>query len=216
MNPPIKVLLITVYPLWAGACRQALESRTRELEVTILIADDGLSSNLLSALVTCPEVVLVSLDIPFEGLNPVWVLRTAGYSGAVMVICSHYVLPTLKGLAEVGVQSIVSSLASLDELVSSIYALADGHPDPLLQQHLRATRPFTHRPSSHDDLNEREREILQLVARDYTDQEIADHLQVSARTVSNQLHYIYAKLGVRGRTGAVIEALTKGLINLHS
>ncbi|MBF6614689.1 MAG: helix-turn-helix transcriptional regulator [Chloroflexi bacterium] len=57
-------------------------------------------------------------------------------------------------------------------------------------------------------MGERGRAILQLVADDLTDQEIADHLHLSTRTVSNQLHHIYPKLGVKGRAGAVIVALS--------
>ena len=54
------------------------------------------------------------------------------------------------------------------------------------------------------------------MASDLTDQEIATNLRVSPRTVSNQLHNIYAKLGVKGRAGAVIAALMKGLIRLDT
>lgn len=186
MNPPIKVLLITVYPLWAEACREVLERRPRRIDVTVSIADYDLSNNLPTALAICPDVALVSLDLPAEGLNMVRTLHAAGYTGSVMVVCSHYTLPSLEELAEVQVQSIISSLASLDDLASSIYALADGHPDPLLQQHLRANRALSRKPLTRIVLNERDRAMLQLVAHDLTDQEIADQLHLSVRTVSNQ------------------------------
>ncbi len=216
LHPPIKVLLITIYPLWAEACSLILESLPRGINVTALIADDELSSNLHAVLATCQDVVLVSLDLPAQGFNSVHLLRSSGYAGGVIVICSHYSLPSLDALTEARVQAIVSSLATLDELASSIYAVADGHPDPLLQQYLRATRSLTRRVATQSLLNEREKEILQLVASDLTDHEIAEHLHISARTVSNQLHYIYYKLGVKGRAGAVIAALTQGLIRLNS
>ncbi len=64
-------------------------------------------------------------------------------------------------------------------------------------------------------MNKREVEILQLVALDMSDQEIADRLQVSVRTVNNQLAYIYAKLGVKGRAGAVAVSFARGLIGLR-
>ncbi len=65
----------------------------------------------------------------------------------------------------------------------------------------------------HEPLSEREVEILGLVAADLNDQEVAQYLQISPRTVGNHLHKIFAKLGVRGRGGAVALALVKGLIN---
>jgi len=62
-------------------------------------------------------------------------------------------------------------------------------------------------------LNRREIEILQLVACDLTDKEIAEQLSLSTRTINNNLLYAYAKLGVSGRAGAVATALAKGLID---
>lgn len=215
MDAPIRVMLMTIYPLWADACCQVLEGGPRVAEVTTLMADDSLSGTLFQALACDPNVAVVSLDVPSEGLNIVRLLRASGYRGGLLVICSHYCVPGLAELAEAQVQSIVSSIASVHELASSVYALADRQPEPLAQQYLRATAALAHKPLVRNDLSEREKEILQLVAADMKDQEIAEHLQVSARTVSNQLHHIYAKLGVRGRTGAVIAALNKGLIRLR-
>lgn len=64
-------------------------------------------------------------------------------------------------------------------------------------------------------LNQQELRILELVAADLSDQEIAIRLHVSVRTVNNRLRMIYAKLGVRGRAGAVARAIGKRLILVH-
>jgi DNA-binding NarL/FixJ family response regulator len=182
-----------------------------------VVADDGLS-NTLQALLTAartPDVAIVSLDSPSPGIKPVRALRSVGYPGAIMVLCSRYELPSMEELNDAQVQSIVSTLADFEELETSLFALAEGRPEPLLQQYLRAGRALN--PLSHRDiLNAREKAILHLVAQDLTDQEIAERLDVSVRTVNNHLRHIYAKFGVRGRAGAVTAAILQGAIDPHS
>ena len=63
-------------------------------------------------------------------------------------------------------------------------------------------------------LSQQERETLHLVANDLTDHEIAEELGLSVRTVNNRLSQIYLKLGVKGRAGAVVMALARGIIDL--
>lgn len=210
---PIKLLLITPYLLWGEACREALKSRSEEISVTLLVSDGNLSSELIPALVEHPNVALVSLSLPSGGVKPFDVLRAAGYVGPIVVTCSHYALPAFGELSRLGVQGVISSLATLDELATLINTVTSGHPEPLLQQYVRTTRTLTHEALAQNPLNEREKQILELVANDLTDQEIAVRLSLSNRTVSTYLSSIYTKLGVRGRAGAVSIALLKGMLN---
>jgi NarL family two-component system response regulator YdfI len=69
--------------------------------------------------------------------------------------------------------------------------------------------PFT--IAGNTELTEREREILQRVARGERSKEIAAHLGISIRTVGAHLASIYSKLGVDSRAAAVATALERGL-----
>ncbi|WP_024794068.1 HD domain-containing phosphohydrolase [Tomitella biformata] len=68
----------------------------------------------------------------------------------------------------------------------------------------RAVRP--------DGLTSREIEILCAVARGASNQEIADGLGISSKTVRNHVEHVYAKLGVSNRIGASMYALGHGLV----
>lgn len=61
------------------------------------------------------------------------------------------------------------------------------------------------------DLTPREREVLELVAQGWTNEEIADALGVSPTTVRNYVASIYGKTGVRSRAEAVVWARERGL-----
>jgi len=62
-------------------------------------------------------------------------------------------------------------------------------------------------------LNQREREVLVLVGRGLTNQEIAEHLFTSTSTVKICLHHACVKLKARNRAQAVIQAMKRGLLN---
>jgi len=67
--------------------------------------------------------------------------------------------------------------------------------------------------SSSTLLTNREQEILELLARRYTDKEIAEDLVISPKTVSNHIEHLSDKLGVRGRRAIVAAAKKQGLLN---
>ncbi|KIL50758.1 LuxR family transcriptional regulator [Jeotgalibacillus alimentarius] len=65
---------------------------------------------------------------------------------------------------------------------------------------------------AHDDLTEREREILMLIAEGKTNQEIADELYIALKTVKTHVSNILGKLDVQDRTQAVIYAFKHDLV----
>jgi len=69
-------------------------------------------------------------------------------------------------------------------------------------------------PLTEDPLTEREVEVLGLVAQGLTNQEIADRLYVSERTVRTHVSNILSKLHLANRTQAALYALRKGLASL--
>ena len=63
-------------------------------------------------------------------------------------------------------------------------------------------------------LTKREREVFELLINNDTTSEIADKLGISEKTVRNHISNAMQKLGVKGRTGAVIELLKLGELSL--
>jgi len=214
MLPPdraLRILFVSAHALWGEACRQGLAASPHPITVELLITEERLSRQLAGALIARPHVVVVSLDSPAGDLALVETLRAAGSRAPILVLCSQYAVPSLAELQRYDVQGVVGSRASLEELGVAIYAVADGTAGPLLPQCLRAVRPLYYGPVPLV-LNERELDLLRLVARDLTDREIARHLGLGVRTVSNELCELYGKLGVHGRVGATVSALVHGWI----
>jgi DNA-binding CsgD family transcriptional regulator len=95
------------------------------------------------------------------------------------------------------------TLVSLDVAVNEAIAYA-----PTIRQ----PKPLPDAAQAPYGLTARELEVLQLVVRGRTNQEIADELYISPRTVSSHVSNILGKLGVHSRAGAAAIAARSGLI----
>ncbi len=85
----------------------------------------------------------------------------------------------------------------------TVQALWRGDPTRDALVLIRRIGPAPMRPSAHNELTVREREVLQWVAAGKTNAQIAEILSASPRTIGKHLENIYAKLGVETRTAAV-------------
>jgi DNA-binding NarL/FixJ family response regulator len=79
----------------------------------------------------------------------------------------------------------------------------------ILLPHERAWSVF--RKEELSDLTERERELLDNIARGLTNAEIAERLEISEKTVRNHISSIFSKLGVAHRAQAIVMARKAGL-----
>jgi DNA-binding NarL/FixJ family response regulator len=116
-----------------------------------------------------------------------------------------------------GAQGLLLKKASPDEFASAIRLVARGYAvlAPSAGRHDGvAFQPASPQRSREEleKLTERERDVLQLLARGGTNAEIAQELQLSESTVKSHVQHLLDKLGLRNRIHAVIYAFELGLI----
>lgn len=118
-----------------------------------------------------------------------------------------------------GASGFVLKDTPVEDLAAAIRQVAGGGAwlDPQITQSVLATYRETRLPRAAqaaklDDLTDREREVLTLVGRGCTNQEIAAELFITEATVKTHVGNILSKLAVRDRAGAIVMAFDHGLV----
>ncbi len=166
-----------------------------------------------------PDIILLDISMPFmDGLEATRRIRKANPNTSVLILTQHedkeYVLSAVKA----GAAGCISKKAVSSELVSAIRAIYRGgsflYPPVaklLIEDYLQRTDGET---DPYERLTDREREVLQLVAEGRTNQEIADLLVLSMKTVLGHRAKIMEKLDIHSRTDLIKYAIRRGLISI--
>ena len=121
---------------------------------------------------------------------------------------------------EVGAAGFVLKDTSAEDLIAAVRAVAGGAAwfDPavaprILEHYRRRVAPIGRQASRLELLTERELDVLRLMARGATNQEIAAELFVAEATVKTHVGSIFGKLGVRDRPAAIVFAYDHGVVS---
>lgn len=167
-----------------------------------------------------PQVVVTDVGLPdFDGVEVTRRLRDSLPETRVLVLTVHDEDHYIFTLMQAGASGYLLKNAAGNDLVSAIRAVASGKPwlQPEIAQRLmnmaagKAPAPRTGLEALIEPLTPREVEVLGLLAGAASNREIAEHLDISSRTVETHLANIYGKLGVRGRTEAMLWAIHEGM-----
>lgn len=166
-----------------------------------------------------PDVVLLDVRMPGKsGLEVLADLSGSGRLPPTLMLTTFDDDAALLESLKAGAKGFLLKDISLARLTDAIRTLAAGGDLilPTLTEHLGRGRElpqlrFDCLPDP-DPLTEREIEVLQLLARGYSNREIADALDLAEGTVKNHISHVLSKLGVRDRTRAVLKALELKLI----
>jgi two-component system response regulator NreC len=201
----IRALLVDDHQIVRSGVRKVLEATGK---IDIVGEAGGVSEALERARLLRPHVVVLDLTLrDGSGLDAIAELRAGG---ARVVILSMQDEPAYARKAfELGAQGYVVKDAADEELADAIDAvLADRiYVHPALAARLVMAEP-------EDDLTERERQILRLIALGYTNQEIAGQLFLSVRTIEAHRRHILDKLRLSTRAELVRYALEHRIVEI--
>jgi DNA-binding NarL/FixJ family response regulator len=168
-----------------------------------------------------PDVVLMDVRMPvMDGIAATRGLRDALLDAvAVLVLTTFGEDEVLWGALEAGAAGFVLKDASAEDLIAAVRAVAGGAAwfDPavaprVLADYRRRVAPIGREAARLEELTERERDVLRLMARGATNQEIAATLFVAEATVKTHVGSIFGKLGVRDRPAAIVFAYDHGVV----
>ncbi len=218
MNP-IRILLVDDHAVVRAGLRMLLGADA-ELQIVGEAENGAQALRLTDDL--APDVVLMDISMPdMNGIEATRRIKADHPNVVVLALTMHEDDQYFFEMLGAGASGYVPKRAAPNDLISAIHAVQGGgvflFPSvarSLVQDFLqRSTHAGAERPGhSFDALTEREREVLTLIAQGRSNQEIADQLVISIKTVNRHRENIMAKLNLHSRVELVRYALEKGLI----
>ncbi|MFG6119825.1 response regulator [Thalassobacillus sp. B23F22_16] len=212
----IKVLLVDDHAVVRMGLKMLLNSLP-DMEV-VGEASEG-NEGIEKALEEKPDAILMDLSMPHgkDGLSATGELKKQLPDTAILILTMHDDEEYLFRAIQAGASGCVLKSAPHDELVNAIRSVCQGdaylHPSAqkrLMEEYLGNLKEDG--ADTYQLLSDREKEVLTLIAKGYSNKEIAEKLVISVKTVETHKGNLMEKLQMKTRPELVSFALKKGLL----
>jgi DNA-binding NarL/FixJ family response regulator len=205
----IRLLIVDDHPIVRQGLKNLLETYP-QLSVVAEAADG--EQALVQAIGHKPDVILMDVNLPkLNGYEATKAILTAWPAARIIVLTNQDDAQVLRQFVEAGVKGFFLKDVPLETLVQTIQQVAQDAPLSLSPELANKLEASLAAPKRRDDLTERECQVLAALCKGYSNQQLADLLCVSPKTVHNHLYSIYSKIGVHSRAEAMVWAIEAGL-----
>jgi DNA-binding NarL/FixJ family response regulator len=210
-NNELQIVIADDHPIFRRGLRMVIEADPR-LKV-VAEAEDGATA-LAEVKRLQPQVVVLDMDMPLlDGMAVARAIAEQRLPVAVAFLTMHKDEATFNAALDLGVKGYVVKDSAANEIIGCIKAVAAGQSfiSPVLSGHLlNRNSPGARQQQSSglNDLTQAERRVLRLIAAGKLNNEIAEELFVSVRTVEHHRSNICSKLGLNGKHALLTFALT--------
>lgn len=210
----IRVLIVDDHPMVRRGLRSLLSAHP---DIEIVGEAEDSASALRAAVELKPAIILLDIQLPgLDGVQVMEKLRRVAPTAKVIALTAYdneeYVLNALRAGAYAYLLKRTSD-ETVVEAVREVYhdkrLLAPGLMDQVLRQFQTLAQAHVQHESG---LSEEEIRVLGMVAQGDTNEEIAQKMHWSERTIKREIEGVMVKLGARNRAQAVAEAIRRGLI----
>ena len=165
-----------------------------------------------------PDVLLIDLLMPrMGGIEAIQKIKAENSKVNILVLTSFAEDEKVFSAIKAGALGYLLKDATPQELLAAIRQVYRGEPSmdsAVAHKLMRELQRSSDLPLTEEPLTEREVDVLKLVAQGLTNQDIAEKLVISERTVRTHVSHILDKLHLANRTQAALYALREGLADL--
>jgi two-component system, NarL family, response regulator NreC len=217
----VRVLLVDDHAVVRAGLRMLLSA---DPELLIVGEAENGAQGVRMARDLAPEVVLMDISMPdMNGIEATRRIKELCPDVAVLALTMHEDDQYFFEMLGAGASGYVPKRAAPNDLIAAIHAVRGGgvflFPSVarlLVKDYLQRVEQEGEPGRRFDVLTEREREVLGLIAQGLSNQEIAERLVISIKTVNRHRENIMAKLNLHSRVELVRYAIEKGLIELDT
>ena len=218
MSDRIKIILADDHRIF----RKGLKSLLSERENIEVMAEADNGDEAVDAVRKHkPEIVVMDIAMPkMDGIEATRHIRERFPDTEVIVLSMHAKKAYIDQVLKAGAKGYVLKDSDEENLLSAIdtvhtggYYLDSPVADQVLSDYFRDKSKGGLKKQA-DPLSDREKEVLRLLAEGHSNQEVADTLYISRKTVENHRANIVRKTGIQGQVGLTKYAARIGLIDL--
>ena len=176
------------------------------------VLEDNLETNF-------PDIALVDIQMkPMDGFELVEVLKDKYPDLKIIILSSHYKSNVLGHMIKLGVSAFIPKNANKELLVTAIESVNNSgvyftQTDQEMLMKFMNSKSKKLTLNVNGELSNREIEVVKLICCEHTNQEIADQLFLSKRTIESHRQRILEKVGAKNTVGLVVYAIAN---NIHS
>lgn len=160
-----------------------------------------------------PDIALVDIQMkPMDGFELVESLKGQYQDLKIIILSSHYKSNIVGHMIKLGVSAFIPKNANRDLLIEAIKSVhktgvyfTEKDKELLVQFMTSSSKKIS--LTTNEELSEREIEVVKLICKENTNQEIADKLFLSKRTIENHRQRILDKVGAKNTVGLVVYAI---------
>ena len=208
----VRVLVVDDHQMFAASLAQALQGEPDLLVVGQATSVAG-ARDLVAGV--APDVVLLDHRLPDgDGVSAIADLHRIRPSAKIVVLTASTSDRVLVAAMEAGAAGFIAKTQRLDDVLTGVRAAAQGESvvsAKLITRLLPRLRKGASPRGA--DLTERERAILDLLARGMSNADIARELTLSVHTVRNHVANLSAKLGAHSKLEVLAIAVREGLVD---
>ena len=161
-----------------------------------------------------PDIILMDLVMDvMDGIEATQKIMADWPQAKIIIVTSFLDDEKVYPAMEAGASSYLLKTSSAAEIAQAIRSTNQGHKvsEPAVTEKIFEHRLDQARPKPHDELTNRELDVLRLIGQGYSNQAIAEELVITLKTVKTHVSNIFTKLEVEDRTQAAIYAVNHHL-----
>jgi len=213
---PIKLMLVDDHEIVRAGLRMMLEAEP-DLEI-VAEAESG-EEALEKASIHLPDLIIMDVSLPgMDGPTATRTLRALYPDIPILALTIHEDERYFFQMLDAGAAGYLPKRGAPTDLVTAIHTVQQGNvylypslATALVSDYLQRAESAGEEQRAYDELTPRQREVLILVAEGLSNPEIAERLQISAKTVARHRENIMTRLNLHSRTELIKYAIRKGL-----